>query len=174
MVTQVSKTKPAVKKILASTVGRDWRGWVIYVEQINPSWSRQLSPDAREPLVYRATADGKLLGQIARAPYAVTVDGPSPGEVVVVKQTGSGPRWHTGPATIHVPRLDAAQLDVARDALLASNKREYRELLKDFGPYAGLADAILEAQSKTLAAVTRGQRSRQLDREIAEFLRGRS
>ena len=45
---------------------------------------------------------------------------------------------------------------------------------ESFGAYAGIAEAVLDSEKKTLEAVTEGKKSsRQLDREIDEFMRAR-
>ena len=50
-------------------------------------------------------------------------------------------------------------------------KKNAEQVLKDLGPYASIGAAIVEAQSKMLEEVTSGKTSRQLNREIAKFLR---
>lgn len=171
--TQVSKAHPAIKKILRNTHYGDWRGRNVYVVQVDPSWSFRLYSAAGgpgPPRLYRLAVDAN------RATFAIPppkygtpdkeIEAPFGGDAIVAQE-----RMIDGPVTIYVPELDAAILAVARDAMLAGDKKRAAQVLRDLGPYAGIGAAIVEAQSKTLEKVTSGKTSRQLDREIAEFLR---
>lgn len=174
MRTQVSKTHPAIKKLFKPTL-KDWRGWSVFVEEVDPSWNYQrfgvvrgLAPG---PVVYRESADGEFFGQVPATGDRIVADGPAYGDVLIVKET----RGHTGPVTIYIPtRLDPIVLDVARDAVLAGDKKQAKSVLEQLGPYAGIAGAVVEAQAKGLTKAEKGGKtSRQLTREIAEFLRQR-
>jgi hypothetical protein len=175
---QISKTHPAVKKLFKPTL-RAWRGWVVYVEEVDPSWnyrhdlSRAGAPFTG-PVVYRESSDGDFFGQVPATGDRIIADGPAYGDVLIVKET-SGPRWHTGAVTIYIPTtLDPAVLDVARDALIDNDKRQSKIVLQALGPYAGIGGAVIEAQVKGFTKVQKGGKpSRQLDREITEFLRQR-
>jgi hypothetical protein len=184
--TQVSKTDPTIKKIIAATSGSDatewpggsptrWSGRLVSVVQVDPGFTYNLYNDTGEPRVYQVRNIQARMLTVSRVPRpsygapATEIFAPAYGEVVVTRQIGP-----TGRITIYAPELDAATLDVARDALLLSDKKLFAEVLKGFGDYAGIARAILEAQSKTLEKVSSGKTSRQLDREIAEFLRSRN
>ena len=179
---QVSKTHPAIKKLFKPTLSA-WRGWVVYVEEVDPPWNyrhdlARAGAGFRGPLVYRESADGEFFGQVPASGDRILADGPAYGDVLIVKET-SGPRGHTGAVTIYIStKLDPAVLDIARDALLDKNKTNKRRaalVLEALGPYAGIGGAVIEAQIKGFTKVQRGGKpSRQLDREIAEFLRQRS
>lgn len=180
---QVSKTHPAIKKLFKPTLSA-WRGWVVYLEEVDPSWNYEYTLSRAGvpftgPIVYRESADGEFFGQVAASGNRILADGPAYGDVLIVKET-TGPRWHTGAVTIYIPtKLDPAVLDIARDALIdtssKNNKRHSKLVLEALGPYAGIGGAIIEAQVKGFTKVQRGGKpSRQLDREIAEFLRQRS
>jgi hypothetical protein len=185
--TQVSKTDPVIKKIIAATSGSDstewpssgspaqWRGRLVSVEQVDPGFTYQIYNDTGEPRVYQVRNLQARMLTVSRVPRpsygapATEIFAPAYGEVVVTRQIGP-----TGRITIYVPELDAATLDVSRDALLSGDKKRFTEVLKGFGDYAGIARAILEAQSKMLEKVSSGKTSRQLDREITDFLRSRN
>ncbi len=165
--TQVSKAHPAIKRLITATEeygAVPWRGRNVSVAQADPRFAFHLYNDTGEPRVYSASVVTPRVSRIPRPPYggpATVMGQPSGGEVVVVRQIGP-----TGSITIYVP-------EVARDALIAGDKPRATAVLKDLGPYAGIGAAILESQDKTLAKVSSGKKSRRLDREIAEILRGR-
>ena len=174
--TSVSKADPAIKKILAAIKrvdGYEWKGRKIDVVQVDPSFTYQLYNDTGEPKVFRVSDLERhpIVEAVRRPTYggpATVVEAPARGEVVVTRQIGA-----TGSMTIYVPELDAGVLDVARDALAAGDKRQAAEALKELGPYAGIGGAIVASQDKTIAQVSGGKSSRQLDREINEFIRSR-
>lgn len=175
---QISKTNPAIKKLFKPTLSA-WRGVVVYVEEVDPSWNYQssrhdVSRAGAIPLVYRESADGAFFGQVPPTGNRIVADGPAYGDVLIVKET-SGHRWHSGAVTIYIPtRLDPAVLDVARDALIGNDKKQVKEVLQVLGPYAGIGGAVIEAQLKGFTRVQRGGKpTRQLDREIAEFMQRR-
>jgi hypothetical protein len=173
--TQVSKAHPEIKKILAATVGKDWQGRRVSVVQVDPSWTFSLYGDSGEPHVWRVrfVSMGGLLSAL-RVPRpkeyggsATSIDAPSGDELIVTKDLDRS-------VTIYAPMLDQATLDVARDALAEGNKKQAVRILANLGFYAVLARAIIESQTKSIEKVTSGKTSRQLDREIAEFMKGRS
>jgi len=178
---QVSKTHPAIRTLFKPTLSK-WRGWVVYVEQVDPSWNyrHEVSPAHGGPIVYRESADGDFYGQVPswRA-GGVYADGPAYGDVLIVKETGSGPAgsgpvWNMGAVTIYIPtKLDPVVLGVARDAVLGGDKASAKTVLEQLGPYAGIGGAVVEGQAKRLSQAEKGKKSKQLDREIAEFLRER-
>ena len=93
---------------------------------------------------------------------------PQDGDALVIHNRGPyGAVW------IFVPVLDASTLDVARDALLARDKKRASAVLKDLGPYAGIGAALLEVQARSLDRASSGKTSRQLDRDIEDFLKTR-
>jgi hypothetical protein len=190
--TQVSKTHPAIKKILRNTHYGAWQGRNVTVVQVGPDWMyRALTPSGPPSTVYLLHAEATFATFPIQRESSIWT--PVDGEVVVEQQRLG--RDAPGPVTIYVPMLDAATLDVARDALLAGDKKQSVQVLAALGPYAGIGGAIVEAQSKTLESVSRGEgippggalppnadsetrrmwtaRKRKLDREIDDFLRSR-
>jgi hypothetical protein len=172
--TSVSKADPAVKKVLAAIKRADdyaWSGRKIDVVQVDPGFTYTLYNDTGEPKVFRVDLGGGTAARVPPPKYggpSTQVDAPIGGEALVTRQVGS-----TGFVTIYVPELDASVLDVARDALAAGDKRQAASALKMLGPYAGIGGAIVASQDKTIARVSGGKRSRQLDREIDTFIRSR-
>ncbi len=176
--TQVSKAHPAIKKI--ASLLHDWRGRTVVINQVDPtsSWAYSLYNDSGEPHVYRVVL-GKYTTarRIPKPAYdapATRIEAPSGGEALLMREIG-----HTGTITIVIPVLDPAQLDVARDARLSGDKKLAAKVLEALGPYAGVADAILEAQTKTLAQATSEDKptskasKRRLDRDIDAFMKTR-
>src|SRR5271154_6432567 len=103
MRTQISKTHPAIKKLFKPTLSA-WRGWVVYVEEVDPSWNyrHDVLRSGVGPVVYRESANGDFYGQVPATDRRIYADGPSYGDVLIVKET-AGPRWHTGAVTIYIP-----------------------------------------------------------------------
>lgn len=178
--TQVSKAHQAIKSIIAATdaaAGKvPWRGRRVDVVQVDPGFTYEIYNDTGEPHAYRVGGVGSrpVASRIPPPPYggpatAVSVPSPSNGGAFVTREIGPN-----GSITIYVPELDAATLDVARDALLIPDKQHMAVVLKALGPYAGIGAAIVESQGKTLEKVSSGKTSRQLDREISEFVRSRT
>lgn len=178
--THVSAANPTIKKIIAASVqatvsgSAPWKGRKVSVDQVHPGWTYDLYNDTGEPFVYQGRADGSSMRRVPTPRYggpATTIPAPSNGEIVVIHQ-----RFGSNSIRICIPQLDVATLDVARDALMTDNggaagKKLAKSTLNPLGIYAGLAFAIIEAQSAALAKVTSGKTSRQLDREIDQFLR---
>lgn len=156
-VTQVSKASRAIKRLIAATVGA-WAGKKVSVEQARDNWTYQLFNDTGEPTIYIASATGGHAYQVPKPKYggaATQINRPEhdKGDVVVIKQMGS-----VGSISIVIPRLDPGKLDVARDAMQSKNKKATSEILREFGLYAGIAQAIVEAQVKTLDLAEKGGR----------------
>jgi hypothetical protein len=170
--TAVSKANPTIKKILDATVGSNYRGRKISVDQVDPHWTYHLYNDTGEPHVYRVVLGRYTTARRLPSPTyggpATIIGAPSGGEVVLTRQLGP-----TGTITIYMPRLDENLLDVARDALMAKGVTASRALTAELGPYGGIAEAIVGSETKTLGKVSSGKSSRQLDQEIAEIV-GRS
>jgi hypothetical protein len=175
--TQVSKSNPAIARIIKATVG-EWRGRKVAVEQVDPAkWEFSLYNDTGEPKIYAMHAPDAAhdiprpsYGAPARKIYVGPNLNGRPGGLfaVVIKSMG-----HTGAISIVVPTLDQGVLDIARDALQARDKKTTKAVLEQLGPYAGIGGAIVESQAKTFAAVESGKTSRQLTREIDQFLESR-
>lgn len=176
--TLVSKSHPTIKKLLVVTVGSNFKGRKIYVDEVDPiGWTYHYINDTGEPKVFIAKADGASGFEVPRPGYGQSKQLPFPndgrlGEVFMTYRRGDSDM-----ITIYVPRFDAAVLDVARDARLIGPSQKAnltRQLKESFGAYAGIAEAVLDSEKKTLEAVTEGKKSsRQLDREIDEFMRER-
>lgn len=177
--TDVSTAHPAIKKILAVTARSDgeWNGKRVQVREVKPGWTYTIyESGGGEARVYAASNVGSRPSAHRVQPPSygsqVHIGAPlaSEGEALVTKQIG-----RNGSVTIYVPPLDAHVLDVARDALMADDPRQATEVLSQLGPYAGIADAVIRAQSGSLAKATKGagnrRTSKQLDREIDAFLR---
>jgi hypothetical protein len=153
--TQVSKTNPTIKKIIAATVqatvpgSAPWKGRKVSVEQVHDGWTYELYNDTGEPFVYVSNADGSAARRIPTPRYggpATTVPAPKFGEVILIHQ-----RFGSGSIQIMIPELDPAPLAVALDAWLigdASSKKRAKTILREVGPYAGVAEAIIEGQAK--------------------------
>jgi len=193
--TYVSKTSPTIKKILRNTHYGAWNGRNVIVVQVGSNWTlpaRGSTTKGRPSIVYRLQVKASNVSfPLSRE---TPVAAPDDGDVVVEQQLLAG-RGAAGPVMIYVPMLDAATLDVARDALLVGDKTRSAEVLTALGPYAGIGAAIIGAQSKTLESISRGEgippggalpptadsetrrmwtaRKRKLDREIDDFLRSR-
>jgi hypothetical protein len=171
--THVSYADPTVKKIVAAIKRQDnyeWKGRKIDVVQVDPGFSYHLYNDTGEAKVFRVDLRSGTAARVPAPSYGAPgkiLEAPSGGEVLVARQIGN-----TGSMTIYVPELDAGVLDVARDALARGDKRQATASLKELGPYAG-SGAIIASQDKTIAQVSSGKTSRQLDRDINEFIRSR-
>lgn len=167
---QVSKTHPAIRKLFKPTLST-WRGWLVYVEQVDPSWNYRHAASRAGPIVYRVSVDGDFFGQVPSQEGRLVADGPAYGDVLIVKETSD----HTGAVTIYIStRLDPVVLGVARDATLDGDKKLAKSVLEQLGPYAGIGGAVVEAQAKRLLQAQKsGKTSRQLEREIADLLRER-
>jgi hypothetical protein len=113
--------------------------------------------------------------QVSRVESLRIADGPVYGDVLIVKETGTGSLWNQGAVTIYISmKLDPIVLGVARDAVLEGDKKLAKSVLEQLGSYAGIGGAIVEAQAKRLLQAQKGKTSRQLDREIDDFLRERT
>lgn len=179
--TLVSASNPIIKKIIATSVqatvpgSAPWKGRRVTIEQVDEGWTYQLYNDTGEPFVYQGKADGSSMRRVPTPKYAgppTIITAPAPnGEIVVVHQ-----RFGGNSISIVIPQLDAATLDVARDAWMlgdAAGKKAAKATLQHLGPYTGIALAIIESQSDSLAQAVSGKTSRQLDREIDDYLESR-
>lgn len=177
--TQVGASNPIIKKIVAASVqatvpgSAPWKGRKVTVEQVHGGWTYDLYNDTGEPFVYQGKANGSSMRRVPTPKYGgppTIITAPAPnGEIVVVHH-----RFGGNSITIFVPQLDAATLDVARDAWMigdSAGKKAAKATLQHLGPYAGIALAIIEAQSEALAKAASGKTSRQLDREIDDYMR---
>lgn len=179
--TEVSKSDPAIKKILAATLPA-WKGrrvvviatrdtnggeWThtVYIDDQTHAWFVRLDSMSATatrkpfyggpPLVLRPTND-----------YALVIH-----QRFMGKDTG---------VEIIIPesRLDPAAISVATDAIIEKNKAKAKKALADLGDTAGIAMAVAEARAKTLGkaeAVNAGaeqtpRSKRQLEREIGAIL----
>lgn len=172
--TQVSITNPTIKKIVQQILP-GYRGKGIKVVQVKPTFEYQYLNDSGEPYVYRARAGGSGLAEIARPGYggSHTVRFMEGIDMIVTRRIGKN-----GAITIYVPTLDPDAMSVARDAMLEEkSKTEISNILHPaLGDYAGIAQAVLEAEVKTLGKATstkpKGKTTAaRLDREIDAFIR---
>ena len=165
----VDRTNRTIKGILEQAVGEAFRGREVLVEEVDPSWNYV------EGGFYIVAADGK-----GRSPTAATErqieQFVHPTEQFAILVFGIPEPVTRKPsrrtATIFIPQLDHAQMDVARDALLVGDKQLIATALTPFGLYAGIARAILERQIRSFAKAAHPKKStKQIRREVDEFLR---
>ena len=170
--TQVDASSPTINKIVTAILRAtqtDLRPDEVHVSQVDRGWTYEV------PLVWAGTNNGIFRGKVdgssmRRYSGGDTITAPAPnGEIVVMALYIGYPQniW------IIVPQLDAATLDVARDAWMIGDKRAAKAILRHLGPYAGIGLAIIESQSNMLGHVASGKTSRQLDREIEDYLQSR-
>lgn len=180
--TSVAKTNRAIKAILKHTLGEYWAGRDLSIEEVDPSWTyADTLPGEREGdydrAVYWAAADGSNGYKVGdsktdRTPRGLSTLAPTSHFAVIVEDIPAGYRAKFRSATIYIPRLDEAQMDVARDAMLAGDKTLLKTLLSAFGRYAGIAGAILEHQVRTFRLAANPKKStRKIRLEVDEFLR---
>ena len=183
--TEVSKSDPGIKKILAATVeagGRKWSGRrVVVIATRAPDWSHTDYLDDQ--------------------PHGWYLHLKSMSAVPTQRPTYGSARWSTRPSNDHalvihqrfmgkdtgveiiIPesRLDPSAISVAVDAIIqggAAGKKTAKKALADLGDTAGVAMAVAEARAKTLnkAEAVRGgaeqtpRSKRQLEREIGAIL----
>ena len=166
----VDKTNRTIKGILAHSVGEWLRGRDVHVEEVDPSWAYE--GDLGQASLEQANGKGPGVFASDWASHYGAIR-PSDTWVVVVAdvaktRTARSPRS----VTIYIPRLDHGQMDVARDALLIGDKQLIATALEPFGPYAGIARAILERQIRSFAKAMHPKKStRQIRREVDDFLR---
>jgi hypothetical protein len=167
----VDKTNRTIKAILEKSVGVGWRGREVFVDEVPPSWTYR--PGSRDHFL--VTADGRRQAIEARTVQWLEQDvRPTADLVLVVEQRRERAPQSTrkATATIYIPQLDHAQMDVARDALLVGDKQLIATALEPFGLYAGIARAILERQLRSFAKATNPKKStKQIRREVDDFLR---
>jgi hypothetical protein len=152
--TQVSKTNATIKRILAATVGGGFKGTKVTVDEVD-RFDYQLYPEMGTPTIaYVASANGSAAHETQRATIHRNVTLTSDlfheygGACVVIYHRYGGGK---GSVTIYIPTLDQGVLEIARDAVLAGEKRKASDTLAQFVTYGGIASAIVEAQVKSLA-----------------------
>lgn len=172
--TQVALTNPTIKKIVQQIMP-GYRGKKIKVRQVNHTFEYRYINDSGEPYVYVARPEGSGLREIARPSYGGShtvrfMDGVG---MIITRQIGKN-----GAITIYVPTLDKDAMSVARDAMLEERSASEIDniLFPALGGYAGIAKAVLEAETKTLGKATSTKKkgkttAAQLDREIDAFIR---
>jgi hypothetical protein len=179
--TEVSKTNPTIKKILAATVGARFKGRKISVDEVTPGFSYDIYLEMGSPTIaFVMPASGVGSGRevprpsMSRPTVTLGYDQFNRGACLVVYHRGAYES-----VIIYIPELDSAALSVATDALLEGNKSAAIATLAQLGAYAGIAMAIVEAHVKTfgkaqgLAPATK-RTAAQLNREIAAVLGRRS
>lgn len=182
--TQVSITNPTIKKIVQH-IDPKHRGKKIKVVQVDRSFEYRYIHDSGEPYVYVARPGGSGLREIARPGYGGhhvvrfmegLASGETPG-LIITRQIGAN-----GAITIYVPAFSSFNcsdaLSVARDAMLEEQGQTAVSniLAPAFGAYAGIVQAVLEAEVKTLGKATSTKKkakstAARLDREIDAFVR---
>jgi hypothetical protein len=159
--TEVSKSNPAIKKIIAATIGDAWKGKRVVVIEAGRGWEHMDYIDDYASIFMADLAEsgsGSIYAQQTPRPAyggrAVVHTIPDPGHALVIKDRfgleiiipGDGARGS----------IDSVALSVVEDALLAGNKKAAQATLAQFGAYAGLAGAIAEAHARTLQKAERG------------------
>ena len=176
--TEVSKANPAIKKILAITIGATWKGRRVLVIEAPRGWSHTDYIDDTTKAWY-VNLDKLTAQPTTRPKYggpAVELVVPEGSyEALVIWQRFQGQDMGVE-IVIPIGAIEPGCVTVATDALLSGDKRAAAQSANECGATAGLALAIAEAREKSLSKgeeiVRTGEkpsaaRARQLDREIA-------
>lgn len=174
--TQVSRTNPLVKRILAATVG-DFRGKVV-VREVPYGWTHTEYIDDHSKWFYLSLVPDVRVHHIPDRPTmrvpAYAHPAPQSHEVFVHLWRSMGKQGVE--LIVSEEAIDASTIAVATDALLEGDKKAAAEVVAGMGPMAGMGLAIAEAHAKALKKGERGEvpkrpkTARQLDREIAAAL----
>jgi hypothetical protein len=161
--TEVSKSNPTIKKILAATVGPAWRGRRVTIVEAPYGWEHTQYIDDQMHGWYLNLATLPAIRPYARQTPRPTYGGPNlvhkrpeGDDVFVIRERFLGKDLGV---EIVIPDhvIDhSSALSVATDALLEKNKKSAVATLARFGVFAGVAMAIAEAHAKTL---TKGERA---------------
>lgn len=180
--TQVSKSNPTIKKILAATVGASWRGRTVSILEVPPGWEQIQYIDDQMHAWYLNLATLPSARPYVRATPRPTYGGPNihhkrpeGNEVFVQRERFLGKDLGV---EIAIPddAINSAALSVATDALIQKDKKAATAVLAQCGAFAGLAMAIAEANVKTLGKAETGAEPRteragaKLQREIDAVL----
>jgi hypothetical protein len=174
--TPVSKTSPAIKQIIAATVGASWGGKKIVVREVPSSWEHTEYIDDKTLAWYLNLATLRVW-QPERVRYgglAVMHPAPKIGEALIHVLRLQGPQ--SMQIIVQEDAIDSATVSVVTDALLARDKKSAEAAAKRCGVSGGLCLALAEAHAKALKKVESGERPkttrsvRQLDREIKAAL----
>jgi hypothetical protein len=180
--TPVSKTSPAIKQIIAATIGASWGGKKVVVREVPSSWEHTEYIDDKTLAWYLNLATLVGSGQVRvwqpeRVRYggpAVVHPAPKIGEALIHVLRLHGPQ--SMEIIVQEDAIDAATVDVAVDALLSHDKKSAEAVAKRCGVTGGLCLALAEARAKSIGKIERGEVGKtkrsaaQLDREIAAVL----
>lgn len=154
--TQVSKTSPAIKQILAATVGSGWPGKRVVVRQVSQLWSHIEYIDDKTSAWYVQLAT--LGGGMVRVwePERPTYGGPSIVHPSPQQHEALVHAWRSGTRTgveiiVLEQAIDRHAVSVATDALMTGGKKAASaavEAAKVCGATGGLCLAIAEAHAK--------------------------
>lgn len=179
--TKVSKTNPAIKKILEAVLGSEAPGSSIVVREVPSTWEHTEYIDDKTKAWYVNLTTLFGSGQVrVYVPEDPRYGGPNivhPAPQVheaLVHLRRLGKRGVE--IIVHEDAIDSAAVAVATDAVLAGNKKAALQAAGSCGKTAGICLALAEANAKALSKGERGTtgktkgRAAQLDREIAAAL----
>lgn len=155
--TQVSKTSPAIKQIIAATIGADWPGKRVTVREVSPSWTHTEYIDDKTLAWYVPLSTLGIrhvrIWQPVRPSYGgppVVHPAPQANEALVHVFRLRGPQ--SMEIVVAEDAIDRQAVSVAADALLAGGKKASAaaaEAAKLCGATGGLCLAIAEAHAKS-------------------------
>jgi len=158
--TQVQKTSPAIKQIIAATVGADWPGKKVVVREVSPAWQHTEYIDDKTLAWYLNLSTLAETGQVRGVwrPEAVRYGGPAvihpapqPHEALIHVWRSQGKQGME--IIVREDAIDHQAVAVATDALLGGGKPKERgaaaaAAAKLCGNTGGLCLAIAEAHAK--------------------------
>lgn len=156
--TQVSKSSPAIKQIIAATVGSDWTGKKVVIREVPASWEFTQYIDDKLNAWYLNLDTLSATGQVRvwspeQPRYGgpnVVMPAPKSHEALVL--AWRVPRSQGMEIIIREDAIDPQAVAVAADALLRGGKQRGAEAAaatRLCGATGGLCFAIAEAQAKT-------------------------
>lgn len=181
--TKVSKTNPAIKKILEATLGSESPGASIVVREVPPTWEHTEYIDDKTKAWYLNLATLFGSGQVrVHSPERPRYGGPSvvhpapQSHEALVHLLGRSTGRRSVEIILREDAIDSAAVAVATDALLTGNKKAALQAAGSCDKTAGICLALAEANAKALGKGERGETGKtkrsaaQLDREIAAAL----
>jgi hypothetical protein len=169
MDTTVSKASNEIKRLLAATVGANWRGTKVVVREI-PTWevdevASTHYPDAQQAWCFNFSTGRALVGKIESTASGRSVyrgADPALNEALLIVRSTKALR-PTGPKEIWIivqeGAIDSQAIAVITDALLAGDKKGAASAAKLCGVAGGLCMALAEAHAH---ALMKGERGRDL------------